>query len=347
MCRSSAPAGPDQDHPWERPGIHADLALARGAYGQAAGHALLGLDAYEEHHIKLARDALRASFADDQVVAGLHHTAVLSLLALGGPAAPAAAFTRAERSRAGFLDAVHALDAAGTDRAAVAAVRNWLAAEVRWSAEFEEHAATLRSRRGSAGPGRLIRPRRRHGPLRMRRHPWSARHPARAAGRGPDGGRGRRGALGNSTVRRDARGRRDAKAGDGTEEEVRRGRIEEAERALDVAEAEVRRLVPAALTASGGSALPDAAAVAAALPPGTLLLAYHLFDDDPRRLGDDPGDAARRAPYPVGPRPVAAARRFHDWCATAARERRRSRRPGAGRAAAAALRRSTPATTGG
>ncbi|WP_327327518.1 CHAT domain-containing protein [Streptomyces sp. NBC_01210] len=306
-------AGPDQDHPWERPGIHADLALARGAYGEAAGHALLGLDAYEEHHIKLARDALRASFADDQVVAGLHHTAVLSLLALGGPAAPAAAFTRAERSRAGFLDAVHALDAAGTDRTAVAAVRNWLAAEVRWSAEFEEHAATLRSRVAPPGPaGSSVEGSAR--PASNASAPVDARHPARAAGRGPQAVAGDD-ALGTpGTWTHEGGG---TEAGARTEEEVRRGRIEEAERALDVAEAEVRTLVPAALTASGGSALPDAAAVAAALPPGTLLLAYHLFDNTlvAWAMTRETLLAERRTRWAHAM--VAAARRFHGWCSTA------------------------------
>ena len=97
----------------------------------AADHALRGLAAFEEHRRRLARDALRASSADDPVIAGLHHAAVLSLLAAGGPDAAAAAFDQAERSRAGFLDAVHALDAAGTEPTARTAVRNWLAAEVR------------------------------------------------------------------------------------------------------------------------------------------------------------------------------------------------------------------------
>ncbi|MGW0555932.1 CHAT domain-containing protein [Streptomyces sp. NPDC002926] len=306
--------GPDQDHPWERPGIHADLALARGAYGQAAGHAVLGLDAYEEHHVKLARDALRASFADDQVVAGLQHTAVLSLLSLGGPAAPAAAFDRAERSRAGFLGAVHALDAAGTDRAALAAVRNWLAADVRWSAEFEEHAATIRSR---PAPPRSVGASDRGGgrPAADATAPVGTRRPAGAAGRGPEVVAGDEEAV----TEDEALGKPGAwtHGGGGTEEEVRRGRIEAAERALDVAEAEVRRLVPDALTASANSALPDAAAVAAALPPDTLLLAYHLFDDDlvAWAMTRETLLAERHTRWAHAL--VAAARRFHHWCSTA------------------------------
>ncbi|MCZ4509655.1 CHAT domain-containing protein [Streptomyces sp. ActVer] len=304
--------GPDQDYPWERPGIHADLALARGAYGHAAGHALLGLDAYEEYRVKLARDALRASFADDQVVAGLHHTAVISLLSLGGPSAPAAAFTRAERSRAGFLDALHALDAAGTDQAALAAVRNWLAAEVRWSAEFEEHAATIRSRPAPPGPagssaGRGVLP------ASAASEPVDARHSAGGAGRGPEtvAGDEAPGKPGASTPGAWPSG------GGVTDEEAPRGRIEEAERALDVAEAEVLRLVPAALTASGSSALPDAAAVAEALPPGSLLLAYHLFDDALVAWAMTRQTLLAERHTRWAHAAVAAARRFHDWCSTA------------------------------
>ncbi|MGP4002790.1 CHAT domain-containing protein, partial [Streptomyces sp. 8N706] len=58
--------------------------------------------------------------------------------------AAAAAFDRAERSRSGFLDAVHALDHAAADPAARDAVRAWLHAGVRWSAAFEECAQTIR-----------------------------------------------------------------------------------------------------------------------------------------------------------------------------------------------------------
>ncbi|MFF4233438.1 CHAT domain-containing protein [Streptomyces sp. NPDC001820] len=137
--------GPGPAQPWELPALHADLELGRRVYDKAAGHALRGLAAYEERRVRLARDALRASSADDAVVAGLHHAAVLSLLEGSGPDAAAASFDRAERTRSGFLDAVHALDAAGEDPAARAAVRNWLAAEIRWSAQFETEAAVVRS----------------------------------------------------------------------------------------------------------------------------------------------------------------------------------------------------------
>ncbi|GGU99056.1 hypothetical protein GCM10010260_39060 [Streptomyces filipinensis] len=264
-------AGPgDQDPPWERAAIRADLALARGSYGPAADHARQGLDAYEAHQVRLARDALRASFADDPVVAGLYHVAVLSALGAGGPDAAAAAFAQAERGRAGFLHALHALDAAGTDRAARAAVKDWLGAEVHWSAEFEDHAARLGGREFPPGP-----------------------RPAPAG-----------------TAR--------ARAGTGrAPREDRRARIQDAERALNAAEAQVRRLVPAALTASGRAALPDAAAVAGSLPSGTVLLAYHLFDDTlvgwamtRRTLVSD-----RRTRWAQSM--VAAVRRFHSWCSSA------------------------------
>ncbi|MGX1885739.1 CHAT domain-containing protein [Streptomyces sp. NPDC055287] len=136
--------GPGPAQPWELPALHADLELGRRVYDRAAGHALRGLATYEERRVRLSRDALRASSADDPVVAGLHHAAVLSLLEGGGSDAAAASFDRAERTRSGFLDAVRALDAAGDDGAARAAVRNWLAAEIRWSAQFETEAAAIR-----------------------------------------------------------------------------------------------------------------------------------------------------------------------------------------------------------
>ncbi|QFR00989.1 CHAT domain-containing protein [Streptomyces phaeolivaceus] len=153
--------GPGPEHPWELPAIRADLALARHAHDEAAAHAREGIRAFEEHRRRLARDALRASSADDPVVAGLHHAAVVSLLSSGRPDAVAAAFDQAERARAGFLDTVHALDTAPSGSPARTAVRDWLAAEVHWSAEFEERAATLRAagqaggERGRAGQDRV------------------------------------------------------------------------------------------------------------------------------------------------------------------------------------------------
>jgi CHAT domain-containing protein len=268
--------GPVEDHSWELAALHADLALAEGDYRAAAAQALRGLAAYEEHRLRLARDTLRASFADDPVPAGLHRAAVLSLLLPGGADAAAAAFTQAERGRVGFLSAVRALDAAGSDREDRTAVRNWLVAEVRWAAEFEEHVGAIRSE--AAGP----------------------------------------------------RGDRAAETGEwlseGAEPEVaeRRGRIEAADQALGAAETVVRRRVPAALTAVGGDVVPDAAAVAGALPPDTVLLAYHLFDDSlvgwamtRERLLVEPVTSPpdhRKLSHHV----VATARRFRDWCATAA-----------------------------
>ncbi|MGA5446159.1 CHAT domain-containing protein [Streptomyces umbrinus] len=271
--------GPDEDHSWELAALHADLALAEGAYGDAADQALRGLAGYEEHRLRLARDTLRASFADDPVPAGLHHAAVLSSLRSGGGDAAAAAFAQAERVRAGFLSAVRALDAAGTDRENHTAVRNWLAAEVRWAAEFEEHVGAIR--REAVGPS-------------------VDRIGDRAAETGE-------------------------RLSDGAEPEVaeRRMRIEAADQALGAAETVVRRRVPAALTAIGGDVVPDAAAVAEALPPDTVLLAYHLFDDSlvgwamtrERLLVEhvtSPPDHRRLAHHVV-----ATARRFRDWCAAA------------------------------
>ncbi|MFJ8630923.1 CHAT domain-containing protein [Streptomyces sp. NPDC093568] len=306
----AALGGPDQDHLWERAAIRADLALARGHYGDAADLARQGLDAYEAHQVRLARDALRASFADDPVVAGLYHAAVLSTLGLGGPGAAATAFAQAERGRAGFLHALHALDTAGTDPAARRAVRGWLAAEVRWSAEFEDHAAGLGGRASLPDSGQppILAP---GGPVpAVSEQPVGG--PVPAVSEQPMGGSlpvvSEQPAPGASpTPGRTAQARRDG----------RRARIAEAEQALDAAEAEVRRLVPAALTASGRGTLPDAATLSEALPPDTVLLTYHLYDDTlvgwamTRRtlLSDRHTGWAHSV--------VAAVRRFHGWCAMA------------------------------
>ncbi|MFF7353874.1 CHAT domain-containing protein [Streptomyces filipinensis] len=297
------PGAADPDHSWERAAIRADLALARGLYDQAAGHARQGLDAYEAHQVRLARDALRASFADDPVVAGLYHVAVLSSLRPGGPDAAAAAFAQAERGRAGFLHALQALDTAGTDRAARTAVREWLAAEVHWSAEFEDHAAALGGRAFPLGS----RPAPDLDGLPALGRP--AEHvPAVPGARAPHASDATAAAVG--TARSRART-------DRAPREDRRVRIQEAERVLDAAEAQVRRLVPAALTASGTGALPDAASVAEALPGDTVLLTYHSFDDTlvgwamtRRTLVSD-----RQTRWAQST--VAAVRRFHSWCSSA------------------------------
>ncbi|GGW10022.1 hypothetical protein GCM10018980_33160 [Streptomyces capoamus] len=144
-------AGADADHAWEAAGLRAQAALAGQAPQDALDHALRGLAAYEEHRERFARDTLRASFADDPVPARLHHTAVLARLASGEEHAAALAFAQAERTRTGLLGAVRALDTAGTDPASRAAVRDWLAAEVRWAAEFEDHLAALRAEPNAPG----------------------------------------------------------------------------------------------------------------------------------------------------------------------------------------------------
>ncbi|MBL1106628.1 CHAT domain-containing protein [Streptomyces sp. 5-8] len=241
--------GPEPAQPWELPAFQADLELGRGVYDKAAGHALRGLSAYEERRIRLARDALRASSADDPVVAGLYHAAVLSLLEGCRPDAAAASFDVAERTRSGFLDAVRALDAVGDDQAAHTAVRNWLAAEIRWSAQFETEAAALRRSAVTA-------------PVPERRR-----------------------------------------------------RIDEVERDLDAAESEVRRLAPAAFTASHTTEPPDAAAVATALSRDAVLLTYHLHDDDlvGWAMTRDTLRPRRHARWAHGT--VASVRRFHAWCA--------------------------------
>ncbi|WP_282797225.1 CHAT domain-containing protein [Streptomyces sp. CC224B] len=148
--------GPEPTDAWELPALHAELRLKLGDLDAAHRAAAQGVDAYERHRARLARDALRSASADSPVVAGLHHTAVLSCLppepCAGAPAATA--FAWAERARSGFLDAVRALDATGYPGTR-AAVRAWLAAGTRWSARYEEGLAEIR--REAAAPGRAAR----------------------------------------------------------------------------------------------------------------------------------------------------------------------------------------------
>lgn len=252
--------GTEPDRPWALPALAAEALLALGDPRGAADRALEAVTAYEEHRSRMGRDTLRAASADDPVVARAYHTAVLSQWEL--PGGKATAFSTADRSRSGFLDAVHALDSAAGQPAAVRAVRRWLQAETRWAGRFEEAAAGLRG----GGPGA----------------PTPTAEPAGAA------------------VARAAQ-----------------RRITEAERSLGAAEADVRRLVPRALASRrdpGG--VPDVAAVAGALPPGTVLLQYHLLDQD--LLGwavTREGLTAERRRLPADGL-VATARRFHTACAS-------------------------------
>ncbi|MFF5125664.1 CHAT domain-containing protein [Streptomyces syringium] len=259
-------AGPDSGHatgpdkPWEEHAMAAEALLALGDPQGAADRSLKAITAHEERRLRLARDTLRAASADDPVVARAYHTAVLSHWAL--PDGESTAFAWAERSRSGFLDAVHALDGAAGQPSAVRAVRGWLQAETRWAARFEEAAECLRAEEGV----------------------WALRQSPESRSR----------AVGESTQHR----------------------ITEAEQALSEAEEQVRRLAPIAVTSRrDAGSVPDAAAVARALPPGTLLLQYHLYDQDLAcwAVTRDKLLAKRQELSTHGL--VATARRFHTACA--------------------------------
>ncbi|MFI1708621.1 CHAT domain-containing protein [Streptomyces griseoruber] len=272
------------ENSWQLLSLRAETAGGEGTPTREAGeYALRGLAAYEEHRNRLARDTLRASFADDPVAARLHHVAVLARLASGEEDAPAVAFGQADRVRTGFLGAVRALDAAAADPAARAAVRHWLATEVRWAAEFEDHVAALRAERGGAPGAATAVPERSPSPswpsdpsLPPTSHPTTA---------------------------------------------VIRRRVDTAALRLGEAEAVVRRRAPSALAAAERDVVPDPAAVAGALPDGAVLLAYHLFDDaligwamtrDTLRCEPLRGRPGGRA---LTHQVVGAARRFRDGCA--------------------------------
>ncbi|MEU9253815.1 CHAT domain-containing protein [Streptomyces sp. NPDC048270] len=147
--------GTQPDRPWERAAIAAEASLALGDRRRAAGRAAEAVTAFEEHRVRLGRDTLRAASGDDPVVARAYHTAMLSQWEL--PDGKAAAFATAERSRAGFLDAVQALESVAGQPAAVRAVRGWLQAESRWAARFEETAVALRGG-GSGGAAQVPEP---------------------------------------------------------------------------------------------------------------------------------------------------------------------------------------------
>lgn len=252
--------GAEPGKPWERPAIEAEALLALGDPRTAADRAIEAVTAYEEHRLRMGRDTLRAASADDPMVARAYHTAVLSHWAL--PGGKSAAFAWAERSRCGFLDAVHALDSAAGQPDAVRAVRGWFQAETRWAARFEEAAATLRGGEEAQAAEQA---------------PWP---------------------------------------GSAADDQCTQRRITEAERALGGAEDQVRRLAPRTLTSwRGAGAVPGAAAVARVLPPGTLLLQYHLYDQDlvcwavthERLLAERQDRSAHDL--------VATGRRFHTACA--------------------------------
>ncbi|MEV7193582.1 CHAT domain-containing protein [Streptomyces sp. NPDC093510] len=296
-ARAIGRRGPAPSTPWELPGLHAELQLQLGDLDAAYAYARQAVQAYEEHRARLARDALRSASADSPVVAMLYHCAVLSQLpeesCTGLPAE--AAFDWAERGRSGFLDAVRALDSATGFPGSQTAVRAWLSAGIRWSARFEEELVEIR--REGADPE--VRP---LGLPDLASHPASER--VRAA---PRNGSGQQ----PGTVRT-ASGQR---AGPGAQAGGRLARITVAEAELDAAEATVRRLTPTALTAVRGGKLPGAAAIAAALPPDTLLLAYHVFDEDlvGWAVSRDGVRAERRHRW--AGKVTAAARRFHAGCA--------------------------------
>ncbi|MFC9886776.1 CHAT domain-containing protein [Streptomyces pilosus] len=149
----TGPDGIGPGWPWEVLAVEAETALALGDPGRAAGRAAEAIGVFEEHRSRMGRDTLRAASADDPVVARLHHTAVLSQWDL--PGGRALAFATVERTRSGFLEAVHTLDSAAGQPAARRAVRGWLQAEARWAARFEEAADALRAEgTGRASPDR-------------------------------------------------------------------------------------------------------------------------------------------------------------------------------------------------
>ncbi|MFF8632721.1 CHAT domain-containing protein [Streptomyces pilosus] len=149
----TGPDGIGPGRPWEVLAVEAEAALALGDPGRAAGRAAEAIGVFEEHRSRMGRDTLRAASADDPVVARLHHTAVLSQWDL--PGGRALAFATVERTRSGFLEAVHTLDSAAGQPAARRAVRGWLQAEARWAARFEEAADALRAEgTGRASPHR-------------------------------------------------------------------------------------------------------------------------------------------------------------------------------------------------
>ncbi|MFF4036758.1 CHAT domain-containing protein [Streptomyces sp. NPDC001816] len=89
---------------------------------------------------------------------------------------------------------------------------------------------------------------------------------------------------------------------------------ERAERELAEAERAVRQVAPAALTAWRGADRVTAEAVAAALPPGVLLLQYHLFGEDlvAWAVTRDRLRVVRTRQWAVAGQGLA--RRFHSWC---------------------------------
>ncbi|MCC3778200.1 CHAT domain-containing protein [Streptomyces sp. UNOB3_S3] len=91
-------------------------------------------------------------------------------------------------------------------------------------------------------------------------------------------------------------------------------RRQQAERELAEAESAVRQTVPAALTAWRGTQRTTVEEVAASLPPGVLLLQYHLFDEDlvAWAITSERLRVVRTKQWAVAM--AGKARRFHSWC---------------------------------
>ncbi|MCW8102456.1 CHAT domain-containing protein [Streptomyces tauricus] len=313
--------GVEPEKPWDRPAIAAEALLALGDPRRAAERALEAVSVYEEHRSRMGRDTLRAASADDPVVARAYHTALLAQWEL--PGAKASTFATAERARSGFLDTlhaldtvhaldnVHALDTAAGRAAAQRAVRGWLQAEARWAARFEEAAAALRG--GGGAPRAGHPPAERMGVADERATERGLTEAEQAL------------AAAAAEVRRIAPGALTALRAPGALTAPRGPAALTAPRGPDALTAprEPGALAaprePGALTAPRGpGVVPDATALARALPPDTVLLQYHLHDQDlvGWALTRDGLLADRRRRSADGL--VATARRFHAACASGA-----------------------------
>ncbi|MFD1367263.1 CHAT domain-containing protein [Actinoplanes sichuanensis] len=119
--------------PWTRPALLAGLCRLQQRHAEQARHAAEAVDLFEQRQNDLARDLLRSAATDDWTVAEAYRDLVTGLLAGGRVIEALAAADRARGLPAALLTDLATLPAASRRDAG-----DWLAANSRWAAAFEE-----------------------------------------------------------------------------------------------------------------------------------------------------------------------------------------------------------------
>ncbi len=266
---------PGRAMPLDESATRAEVAVANEEWAAARTIADPAIVEFEARVARLSRDVLRISMGDNLDVVSLYTSAIRAHLATSDPAG-VEAFRLSDRCRGMALADLLASDAAtGSGPAAVAAMRRWLRAGVLLAQTFEE----ISSQPSDDG----------HAEGDAAAGPGS---PAGAEALAPEASAG---ATSSAAVR---------------------SRIAAAERELDDAEAALYRAGGGALAGrSQAPPTPDLAEVQSLLAADTVLLQYHLFDDElfVWAVSADTAEMIRR---PTRTALLSGdARRFHRLCA--------------------------------